>query len=468
MVLVIAVAFGLAERTVFHFEFRREAISASISEVPLVLALVYLPPWQAVAARIVGSLLIIVLQWRSPLHKLLFNAALFTLEIAVAYRIIGLVTGAFGHSTTAMLFGAALAAAVPTLIDAVLVSAVISLVEGGFKERALYELRLFGWIAPLNSMAAAALLAPALMSPWLLVVSVVPIIALWTVMRAHGNLEQKFRDLDDLHGFVRKVGPSLDIDELVQTAAAEAASRLRARRVSLVAFDETSRGHCASIGAALPCLPAGVDDLRWSHVFADGTTRQLTGEQLQSYGLTELVDAGDVLVAPLHDGGTVLGLIVLAERDGAEARFGEADVNRLSTMADQLGPTLRKAMLHEKIEFEASHDGLTGLPNRKSFERCVDLAVTRRNESRNFLQIEPELDDPTEFDVVMLIDLDRFKEVNDTLGHHAGDHLLIDFSNRLRAIMQPGDVLSRLAGDEFAILCRRNIDRKSTRLNSSH
>ena len=134
-----------------------------------------------------------------------------------------------------------------TCAQPLIVSAVISLVEGGFKERALYELRLFGWIAPLNSMAAAALLAPALMSPWLLVVSVVPIIALWTVMRAHGNLEQKFRDLDDLHGFVRKVGPSLDIDELVQTAAAEAASRLRARRVSLVAFDETSRGHCASI-----------------------------------------------------------------------------------------------------------------------------------------------------------------------------------------------------------------------------
>ena len=236
MVLVIAVAFGLAERTVFHFEFRREAISASISEVPLVLALVYLPPWQAVAARIVGSLLIIVLQWRSPLHKLLFNAALFTLEIAVAYRIIGLVTGAFGHSTTAMLFGAALAAAVPTLIDAVLVSAVISLVEGGFKERALYELRLFGWIAPLNSMAAAALLAPALMSPWLLVVSVVPIVALWTVMRAHGNLEQKFRDLDDLHGFVRKVGPSLDIDELVQTAAAEAAERFTPQAALIAAL----------------------------------------------------------------------------------------------------------------------------------------------------------------------------------------------------------------------------------------
>lgn len=458
MVLVIAVAFGLAERTVFHFEFRREAISASISEVPLVLALVYLPPWQAVAARIIGSLLIIVLQWRSPLHKLLFNAALFTLEIAVAYRIIGFVTGHFGNSTTVMLFGAVLAAAVPTLIDAVLVSAVISLVEGGFKERALYELRLFGWIAPLNSMAAAAMLAPELMSPWLILVSVVPIIALWAVMRLHGTLEQKFRDLDDLHGFVRTVGPSLDLDELVNTTVTEASTRLRARRVGLVVFDETAKGHLAAAGAPLPCMPLAADDIRWSHVFADRAARQLSPEQLREYGLNELAAAGDVLVSPLHDGGTVLGLMVLAERDGAEARFGDADVNRLSTMTDQLGPTLRKAMLHEKIEFEASHDGLTGLPNRKSFERCVDLAVSRRNEQRSILQVEPDFGDPTEFDVVMLIDLDRFKEVNDTLGHHAGDHLLIEFSNRLRAIMQPGDVLSRLAGDEFAILCRRNVE----------
>ena len=54
-----------------------------------------------------------------------------------------------------------------------------------------------------------------------------------------------------------------------------------------------------------------------------------------------------------------------------------------------------------------------------------------------------------------MLDLDRFKEVNDTLGHHAGDDLLIQFSDRMSALLEPGDVLARLAGDEFAILCIR-------------
>ena len=105
----------------------------------------------------------------------------------------------------------------------------------------------------------------------------------------HEMTQRCRRFAHQLHG--RFNLPGFFVDE--RLTSAEAASRLRARRVSLVAFDETSRGHCASIGAALPCLPAGVDDLRWSHVFAEGTTRQLASEQLQSYGLSDLVDAGD-------------------------------------------------------------------------------------------------------------------------------------------------------------------------------
>ena len=54
-----------------------------------------------------------------------------------------------------------------------------------------------------------------------------------------------------------------------------------------------------------------------------------------------------------------------------------------------------------------------------------------------------------------MLDLDRFKEVNDTLGHHAGDDLLVQFAHRMSALLGPDDVLARLAGDEFAILCRR-------------
>ena len=82
--LAVGVAFGVAERAVFHLEHRREAISFSLSEVPSLYALVFLDIRLAVAIRVVGGLAIVCVSRRPPLHKLLFNAGLFALEIAVA------------------------------------------------------------------------------------------------------------------------------------------------------------------------------------------------------------------------------------------------------------------------------------------------------------------------------------------------------------------------------------------------
>jgi diguanylate cyclase (GGDEF)-like protein len=98
-------------------------------------------------------------------------------------------------------------------------------------------------------------------------------------------------------------------------------------------------------------------------------------------------------------------------------------------------------MLHQRIEREARHDPLTGLLNRLSFERSVTDAAATPSDELLF---------------VIMIDLDRFKEVNDTLGHHAGDQLLIEAGERLRVLLAPGDVLARLAADEFAVVGRRH------------
>src|SRR5690606_34645449 len=89
---------------------------------------------------------------------------------------------------------------------------------------------------------------------------------------------------------------------------------------------------------------------------------------------------------------------------------------------------------------EARHDALTGLPARTLFEWGVADAIANR---------------PDGVSAVMMLDLDRFKEVNDTLGHHAGDALLVEFSRRMSALLDDGDLLARLAGDEFAMLCHR-------------
>jgi diguanylate cyclase (GGDEF)-like protein/PAS domain S-box-containing protein len=98
---------------------------------------------------------------------------------------------------------------------------------------------------------------------------------------------------------------------------------------------------------------------------------------------------------------------------------------------------LRKQM--EKAEYQALHDGLTGLPNRTLFRDRAEQAVVRGNR------------DGSGF-AVMLIDLDRFKEVNDTLGHHSGDLLLREVAERLRRALRKSDTVARLGGDEFGVI----------------
>jgi len=98
----------------------------------------------------------------------------------------------------------------------------------------------------------------------------------------------------------------------------------------------------------------------------------------------------------------------------------------------------RKAL--EAVTHQAFHDPLTDLANRALFTDRVATALARRGDSS------------TETVAVLLLDLDDFKTVNDSLGHAAGDELLVAVATRLRSCVRPGDTLARLAGDEFAIL----------------
>jgi len=93
----------------------------------------------------------------------------------------------------------------------------------------------------------------------------------------------------------------------------------------------------------------------------------------------------------------------------------------------------------KEIRYLAEHDVLSGALNRASFEKVLTASAQAATISGSSFAIH-------------CIDLDRFKEVNDTLGHSAGDHVLCEVANRLTDLHQPGDVLARLGGDEFAIL----------------
>ncbi|MGF0238882.1 sensor domain-containing phosphodiesterase [Rhodococcus sp. IEGM1300] len=92
-----------------------------------------------------------------------------------------------------------------------------------------------------------------------------------------------------------------------------------------------------------------------------------------------------------------------------------------------------------KLQHENSHDALTGLPNRTYLQQRLNLAWTRFGSEGGHL-------------AVMFIDLDRFKMVNDSLGHHFGDLLLMQAAHRLRSCLRDTDMLARLGGDEFSVL----------------
>ena len=101
-----------------------------------------------------------------------------------------------------------------------------------------------------------------------------------------------------------------------------------------------------------------------------------------------------------------------------------------------------------QAQYMAFHDSLTGLPNRALFEARLAFALSRR---------DAEV-------AVLLIDLDRFKNVNDTLGHQAGDRLICEFGSRLSALVRHSDTVARLGGDEFAILVETGSATETERL----
>lgn len=108
----------------------------------------------------------------------------------------------------------------------------------------------------------------------------------------------------------------------------------------------------------------------------------------------------------------------------------------------------QRKQAEERLHFLANHDALTGLPNRTLFGEKLQLAVERAQE------LEQQL-------ALIFIDLDRFKLINDTLGHQAGDELLIKIANRIQSQLPAGAVAARLAGDEFTVLlsgnCQPNV-----------
>ena len=157
------------------------------------------------------------------------------------------------------------------------------------------------------------------------------------------------------------------------------------------------------------------------------------------------------MATPVHENGIVVGSLVVGSREPGR-RYSEAEQSILLSFADHVSLALTDAMttqsLHRALEaarHDAMHDELTRLPNRALLRDRLEQAWVRGCRTGSPIAL-------------LFLDFDDFKDINDSLGHDAGDRLLVSLADRLAGSLRPGDTIARLGGDEFAVLIENLTD----------
>ena len=144
------------------------------------------------------------------------------------------------------------------------------------------------------------------------------------------------------------------------------------------------------------------------------------------------------LGVPLTSGKGTIGALVL-QNDSCDAPYSGDDRELLQFVSTQIATAIDRRQMIASLQQMALYDSLTGLPNRQLFHDRMRLALARTR--RGQMQL-----------ALVFIDLDHFKEINDTLGHAAGDQLLQQVARRLEECVRAGDTVARFGGDEFVVL----------------
>jgi diguanylate cyclase (GGDEF)-like protein/PAS domain S-box-containing protein len=171
----------------------------------------------------------------------------------------------------------------------------------------------------------------------------------------------------------------------------------------------------------------------------------------------ELLDQAEAIRSELWAGRTWSGEMLLRRKDGSHVSvLGTAtpffdDRGNLAGMIGVSTDISERKALEAELERRASHDPLTGLPNRHTLVDRLGQALLRTKRGKEGRKVG-----------VLFMDLDRFKTINDSLGHEAGDRLLVTVAERLRKRLRPEDVLARFGGDEFAVLLEEVADASET------
>jgi diguanylate cyclase (GGDEF)-like protein len=453
---LLAGLFFLTEAKVVHLHIGRSAHSFSMSEIPLVYGIFFFRPAEFIVARLLGAALALVISRRQRSVKLGFNLAQFLLCSTVAVGVVQLLAGTratFGPMEWPTAF---LATSAENMVGVFAVTAAISLAEGTPQHARIPRMLLMGAVVSLTNTSLALLLITVLfVEPAAALLFAVPIIAVFVAYRAYVSERQQHEGLEMLYESTRILQRSPEIDRALVALLDHARKMFRAEvaEVSLLPQVEGQEILRTSVGpreSTQMMLPIGValDDPRLVQCVAERRAFLIAngGSASGSAGRGRFRNA---IYAPLVGESRLVGTIVVANRLSDLSPFDSDDLKLFQTLASHTAIALENGQLEQslsslsrlqdELQHKAYHDALTGLANRAFFAQ----SVAQRLEAADATGLVP---------VVLFLDLDDFKIVNDTLGHAAGDELLSSVGDRIQATLRTGDLAARIGGDEFAVL----------------
>jgi diguanylate cyclase (GGDEF)-like protein len=399
---------------------------------------------------------------RLPPVKLIFNISQLAVHACVAILVMHALAPVSDDVGQRTWVAALIATQASGFLTVALIATAISLSEGLVKLRTVVHMLSMDLVVTLSNASlglCGAVIAAA--DARALPLLAVPSLTLFAAYRAYLSERERHKRLEFLYEANRTLARSREIADALEGLLMRSLEAFRAELAEIILFgSEENPSLRTLVGPGShrelmePVDPDVADAMRELVEHSGGGAVTLDppfgGARLQRY--LEARGVTHAIVAPLPGEERVIGAIMLANRFGVVRSFGHDDLRLLDTLAGNASVALQYdrleqavtqlSVLQAQLHHQAYHDPLTNLANRSLFTDKVKAAIgDRRGEL-----------------AVLFIDLDDFKTINDSLGHSAGDELLVSVASRLRACLRPEDLVARLGGDEFAVMVEDSHD----------
>ncbi|MDQ1746500.1 MAG: hypothetical protein QOD07_763 [Frankiaceae bacterium] len=430
--------FFIALSAPLHFVFRRQPWSVQLADVPLVLGLFFVSPLQVVIVRCLAVLVAYVVVRRQSLIRVLYNVsatAVHTILVVGVFRLLWHANQGVHVSAWPATFCAVV---VDALASVLLVMVVVYLSEGqwNFSQNAQVTAITIGTglINTFLALCTASALSYDVNTAWAITVFVVLSIA---AFRMYHRLADRHAALDKLYAVARELGPIAADPSDLAPALTQLRRIIRAESLELAMLGEDPEFATVVTvferqeGEGIEVAERELDAVSRSVLTTSSASVLRPARRLVTQRARR---AADRMAVPVGAQDRPLALLTAHHRAGDIGPFDQSDFRLLEAAADQLSAALEKGRLVESLRRAATRDSLTNLANLDSLRTFLATML-----------------DGSTGGVLLLLDIDRFSEINDTLGHDAGDAILIEVARRLESAPTHGALVARVGGDQFAL-----------------